>query len=512
MSIPSVSAAADRAGDLTLQSGAIRALLAITFLYPVIICAAFFPTPASDLREHINLGLTLPLYTWNNPPLQTWLTGVIALMGAHDSWPFVLIAQILNFVGLGYLVAIARKFIGPQAVTSLVIIFCGSVYYSLATPTMALNADQIGGPIWAAILYHALSAGRDNRWCDWILCGALFGLAFLTKYYAVVMLSALLAAAYCEPNYRRIFLNDRFHTAIFVSLPIMAINIVPEWLRGDAIGHGAGRFDVLDPSAQGEFWRYFLPNRVAAIGHLARSFLFYGAPALIGLAVLAWRGQVRRPRMPSEPAQRVVVLAALAVVIAMLLLIIIGGLRYLTRYGYPFYGMCLLALLSVIEVAPRGQRAYATITLAIWAALIAGTLAYAQFAINRVLREPAPAAAEALRALWERRYPCGPAYVIGDFRTARGIASYWRHGLHGVAFEEVGHKDWFDPDEVQRRGAIIISTPELAGSDYPHWFADRTTATLALPYRRSVRTEQHTYVYIFAPPQSCSTGFTAADR
>src|SRR5439155_13226913 len=84
--------------ELTIQSSIVRALLVVTFLYPVVICVAFFPTPAGDLREHINLGLTLPLHTWHNPPLQTWIVGTIALMGPRDSWPFVLVAQALNFI------------------------------------------------------------------------------------------------------------------------------------------------------------------------------------------------------------------------------------------------------------------------------------------------------------------------------------------------------------------------------------------------------------------------------
>src|SRR5262249_51774542 len=158
-------------------SGVIRALLGVTFLFPVVICAVFFPTPAGDLREHINLGLTLPLYTGINPPLQTWIAGLVALTGARDGWAFVLVAQILNFVGLIYLAMIVRTFVGPNAVMPLVIIFCGSVYYSLATPSMVLNADQIQVPIWAAILFHALLAQRDNRWRDWLICGALFGVA-----------------------------------------------------------------------------------------------------------------------------------------------------------------------------------------------------------------------------------------------------------------------------------------------------------------------------------------------
>lgn len=48
-----------------------------------------------------------------------------------------------------------------------------------------------------------------------------------------------------------------------------------------------------------------------------------------------------------------------------------------------------------------------------------------QVALHSVLREPSPAAARALRNIWDRQFTRGPAYVIGDDRAARGIAIYF---------------------------------------------------------------------------------------
>ncbi len=63
----------------------LAALFAITFLFPVLLCAVFLPTPTDDLREQINVGLLFPLHTWKNPPLQSWLAGLVALTGARDA-------------------------------------------------------------------------------------------------------------------------------------------------------------------------------------------------------------------------------------------------------------------------------------------------------------------------------------------------------------------------------------------------------------------------------------------
>src|SRR5262249_8520144 len=151
-------------------------------------------------------------------------------------------------------------------------------------------------------------------------------------------------------------------------------------------------FNVIGPNGT------WFSGRASAIGHLVRSFALYGAPALVGLIILARHGYVSQPRLPGESAQRVIVFAALVTVGLMLVLILLANLRYTTRYGYPFYGLCVLALLCAVKIAPAGQRLYAKVVLALLAVLGVGTLGYAQVFTNSPLREPAPAAAAALRA------------------------------------------------------------------------------------------------------------------
>jgi hypothetical protein len=479
---------------LTISSTPVRALLAITFFYPVVLCAIFFPTPASDLREHINLGLSLPLYVWNSPPLQTWTAGLIALTGARDAWLFVLVAQILNFIGLFKLVQTTKKFISPEAAVPLVIMYCGSIYYSAATPTMALNADQIQVPIWAGCLYHALSAARDNRWRDWLLTGVLLGVAFLAKYSSAVILAVLLAVAFWLPAYRGIFRNIRFYVSGILAFAITLIHLIPELLYANVLQYGVTRFD----------FNATLSIRAMSAWHLVRSFLFYGFPMLIGLAVLARHRDVGRPRMPRDPAQRFIVLTAIGTFIAMLLMIVIGGLDYSTRYTFAFYGFSLLALLSVISIEPRGLRNYANVTLMIWGGIVIGTLVYTQVFINRGLREPAHAAAPMLSEAWVRQFSCGPAYVLGDDRTVRAIAIYFGRPVLGVRLNDIDVPIWLDKDRLRRLGAIVITSPgTLDAGMSDQWFLGRTLTTITLPYRRTLRTDQHTYQYYFIPPQGC---------
>lgn len=480
---------ADADQGVALKSGAIRALLIITFLYPVVLCAIFFPTPSPDLREHINLGLTFPLTTPKSPPLQSWIAGVIALSGARDGWLYVLVAQILNFIAIFYLALTARKFIGPQTLVPLLIMATGGLFYSAATPSMALNSDQIQAAIWAGFFFHALSAWRDDRWRDWLAAGALVGVAFLAKYSSVIFLAVFLAAALTQPATRRIFSNPRFYAAAVFANAITSIAVVPAWLHSHAFEYGVSRFMTDLPLLQRAFHSW----------EIVRSLVFYGAPALIGLGILAWRGNVSRPRLPAEPAQRLIVMTTLGILALLFAMTLLGGLIYSARYSYPLFGLALLALLCTIDISPRAVPEYARISLIVWGAIVAGTLVYTQLAIHRVFREPAPAGAALLREAWDRQYRCGPGIVLGDNWTARAIAINFGRPVFGLAFEDARH------GAIDRsRGVIIVVTPDRVWPpDAEQFLKDRPLATVEVPYRRTWRSEKHTYRYYFIAPERC---------
>lgn len=478
----------------TLRSAPLRALLLIVFLFPVVLCAVFFPTPAPDLREHINLGLTFPLYTPKNPPLQTWLAGVLALTGARDGWLYVLVAQILNFIGIFYLALTARKFISPQAVVPVVLMACGTVYYSGATPSMALNADQIQVPVWAAFFYYALSAAQDGRWKNWLLAGALAGIGFLAKSIAAIILAVFLCAVLASPAYRRALTSPRFFAAGALTVAIAAVGIVPGLFRSDLVQYGALRFNPGAPFQYRLWWTW----------EYLRSFVLYGALPLITLAVLRWRGTASWPRLPDDPAQRIIAATAAGIAGVLFLIVVFAGFAYTAHYTFPVIGLVLLAIAALVEIKPEGVPEFLRITLGVWIAVVGGTLAYTQFVIHRVFREPAPAGAALLRDAWDRQYRCGPRFVLGDPWTARAIAINFGRPAFGVAFDEVRDSSAAERDQLLRQGAIVVVTPDRVWPpDAEQFLKGRPLMAIEVPYRRTWRNEKHTYQYYFAAPAGC---------
>jgi hypothetical protein len=482
-------------GDgLDIHSLRLKILLAIAFLFPVLLCALLLPSPASDLREHINFGLTYRLEGFAAPPLQTWLAGAVALTGARDAWLYIFVGQVLNFVGLVYLILTARRFIGEEAVVPLALMFCGTVFYTLAMPTMVLNADQIQVPLWAGILFHGLMALRDDRWRDWVLLGLLVGLTVLAKYTVLLLVAVLLVTLALMPAYRKTFLNPKLYVAGLCALPFIALHAIPEWTSGHSVDYAGVQF---------RSWAS-VSYRLDALWNLIRSYLLYGAPFLAALGLLAWKGQIVVKGIPQAPLQRFLLIGTALYFLTIVVLIFGFGLSYGTRHTYPLFGVSLLALLTVVRIEPAGTRPFADVLLAIWAAVIVGTVVYSQVGRHGLLQEPGPSAAALLREEWNKRFSCGPAYIIGTDRNARLIAINYGKPVLGLAFEDTARQDWFDKQAMANQGAIILTLPDQAGrADLAHWFKGRSMQTLALPYRRTRRTDQHTYAYAFVPPDGC---------
>jgi hypothetical protein len=374
--------------------------------------------------------------------------------------------------------------------------FCGTIYYSLATPSMALNADQIQVPLWAGLTFHGLMALRDDRWRDWILCGVLIGLSVLAKYTVFVWLAVLAVALALIPDYRKVFLNPKLYVAGLCALPLIALHAVPEWYGGHAIQYAEGQFR----------WGLPLWYRLDYLWNFVRSFILYGGPFLIALGVLAWRKQIAFTGLSRTSAQRLILLAVLLYVTLIVVMIFGFAFNYATRHTFPLFGLALLALLTVIRIEPAGIKLFAGILFAVWTVVIVGTLVYSLVGRHSILQEPGPAAASALRQEWERRFSCGPAYIIGSDRSVRLIAINYGKPVLGLAFEDTPREDWFDKRRMAALGAIIVTEPHSVGlPELAPWFKGRPVETLALPYRRTRRTDPHTYAYAFATPEGCPT-------
>ena len=480
-----------------LRRPAVIALLTIAFLYPILLCAVAFPTPYIDIRELTSWGLAFPLATWKHPPLQTWINGLAALPGLSDAWYFMVLAQLCNLLALLYVARIAHDFIGRHALIPVVIVVGGSAYLSGSLPTIALNADQLQAPLWAALIYYAMRAARDDRWRGWILLGVLLALSFLAKYFVLVLAAALLAAAVAVPQYRRIFGNVRLYAAgllaALIVLPyLVALNSLPDAFRYSKIFFSQER------------------TRLDALSNFLHPILLMVLPVGIAAIWLWPRGQIRIDRQ-INPHVRFLLIASATFAIFVLAMIAIG-LDYSQRYSYSFLAISAVLCLGVIRIEASGLLYLTRVMLVIWAVALPGTFIYAFVDLRPQLREPAPAAATLIGQQWVSKFKCGPSYIMGAKDAAFGVALYFRgpeRRVIGVSTDDYRYgAQWVDRDRIRRKGAVLIANNEvqlarLFDRDFRDFSKHSAPMMLSLPYRHTWSDARQTYAYAFIPPEGC---------
>jgi hypothetical protein len=184
-------------------------------------------------------------------------------------------------------------------------------------------------------------------------------------------------------------------------------------------------------------------------------------------------------------------------------MVVIGGFRFRTRYGGPLLPIGLLALFCLGGVARDAVQRFARVSLAIWAVIIVGTIGLA-LAFERVyLRDPAPAAAASMRTEWDRRFSCGPAYVLGHAHSAHAIGLYFGRSVIGLSTGDFAEAPWVDHARLRDLGIVLVGTPQVPPPANLLSISPTPVMTLSRPYRRTWNGAEQVYVYSFVPPQAC---------
>jgi hypothetical protein len=479
---------------IRVRSPTMLLLLAIAFLYPILLCAFVFPTPFGDLREQINWGLQFPLYTYAHPPLQSWIAGLVALSGARDAWAYVLVAQLLNLLGFFYVAETARILFGASGATASWVALAGGLYFIGHVPTDALNADQLLFPLWSGVVYHLLQALRQGRWRDWTALGVVAGLSFLAKYFSGGLIIACAVGLIWIPKFRRVFHDPRFYLAAVICALLFLPTAVAVLLHQNTLTYSFEHF----------FLKPFDFGWLESIALFLVSPILFGFPFALGLLVTVQR-KTTNLGLQLDDERRLVLTTALAISAFVLLLIVIGGLEFFPRYLTPLYGLGIIGVLCGVHLEPAAIQFCARLALYGWALCLAGTGVYISCFVNARLREPAPAAAAVLQHNWDSRFSCGPGYILGDGTSAFAIALYYTGRVTGVSVGDYLFAQWVDRDRLRRLGAIVITTPSRGAvfnffSELPN---QTPRATLAVPYRRTLSSAQHVYIYSFIAPQDC---------
>lgn len=491
-----------RTAGLGLTRGEV-VLIGLALAAPTLGALAVLPTYHVNTIESINWGREFHLGTPKFPPLMTWLGGIADRLPFADGWGAIALQSAVTLAAVAYLIAIARLIMPAHRVRLTAVSLLLSVLAGVwSVAGFALNADLVQAPFWAGLVYHLIQARRRPEGVlHWVLAGAMLALAFLTKYFAAVLALPVLAAMLMVPEYRALWRRR----GPWIALATAAVMVAPHavWVLQNLqyVSYPVIAINLAAP----------LDQRLAAFWEFFSGLFFLAFPYVSVLSLAFWfsRGTLLLElRTGAGDPDRRFFANVLWLALGLIALLIFAGAAYKLRFDTAIVGFFIVQWMVMLPVeedeADWLHRVAFRFAIGLWALVYAGMVVLYLNVTHRYAQEPADAAAAAIRAAWNERYACGPAYVVGERHPAQSIAVYYRRGVVGVPLEDRALAAWYDPARARAEGYVVVAWNE----DYLFRLRqvlriDADVWKLSLPLRRSFANRQESYWYSFVAPQGC---------
>lgn len=235
----------------------------------------------------------LALSYFDHPPMIAYMMYLTSKFGASEF--FVrLPALTTGMVMLITIYSLSYKMFGEKVAT--IATYLGISWPLLQGVLLISTPDSPLIMFWALTLYAFYIGIFENKTSYIYLSGVLFGLTFLSKYTAVLLIPGLMLFLIFSPNYRKTLLNKHLYFAfilsLIISLPVLIWNYQHHWISFIyQITHGYDharhmRIDSLDDFVTGQLGvsgpfmsvamlYYFIKNRKEIIHNDKLAFLFW---------------------------------------------------------------------------------------------------------------------------------------------------------------------------------------------------------------------------------------------
>jgi 4-amino-4-deoxy-L-arabinose transferase-like glycosyltransferase len=250
-----------------------------------------------DMGEMVAWSREVTLGTTKHPPLGAWLAGLWFSVLPLADWSYYLFAMGLATVSLWAAYMAAAPYLDRErravglALLSLVPLFN---FHALK-----YNANTVMMPLWGLATWTFLRA-FETRKAGWALAaGVAAGAAMLGKYWSAMLLVGLGLAAVADPRRRAYFAS----AAPWLTITAGALVLAPHLLWLYAHDFATFAYAVTSHSAT------LVASAASGLGYVLGA-LAYGAPVIVGFALLRPSRAVWRDTMwPGTPERRLVVLA-----------------------------------------------------------------------------------------------------------------------------------------------------------------------------------------------------------
>jgi 4-amino-4-deoxy-L-arabinose transferase-like glycosyltransferase len=403
-----------------------------------------------DMVEAYVWGRQFELGYYKHPPLWAWIAGGWFSILPRTAWAFALLCGVNVAAGLwGSWLLIGQFASGDRRLAAFLLLLVTPFYGFTA---YVFNANSIFISLWPWTAYAFVRAMDERRLIPAAAFGALAAADMLSKYYALALLLACLAAALAHPKAKAYFTSP----SPWVSVLVGAVLVAPHvwWLTqtgflpfsyfhtetGRSLAYSAGTAGRL---------------LLADLASLAIVMVLVFVSARSGPRRIA-SGAVALVR---EPRLRLMTVLALAPLILTLIFGLAFRLKLSSNWTIAIFPLAPLALIELADPPRPASLARFTVGLAVIAAMLGLILAPLtdRFSgpTSRIM-QPTRELASTAAALWRARTQAPIAIVGGDELYAEALAFYGPDRPQVFVYFDPHLAPWITPGALAARGLLAV--------------------------------------------------------
>jgi len=435
---------------------------------------------SGDMVQNYAWGIEWQAGYSHHPPLFAWVSAAWFSVMPRVDLAYYVLSMLNAAVGLLGVAALARRFLtSDRAAFAALALAVSPLYSSLA---IKFNANAILLSIWPWAATFFVAFMQDGRRRDAIACGALVGLAFLGKYFSVVLLCALLLVALALPPWRRRLFSANAALGVAVGIAVLVPHVL--WMvdhQFSTLQFAARRSDGVPLESLPRLAKYTL----AQAGYLLPSliFLLWSVPGARRREAAALAGRaLSRPGTQPElwwlTMAPLFVVAAIAAIHGTSMASVWGMAQWFAVTALWLAVWCRHGIAPRVDWLKRALPVYWGLVLAISLAVGYGEARGGSEGAS----VPRAELAQAALAHWHERTGQPLVWVAGPFAEAMSVAFYAPGKTRWWSLGAPENSPWVSAGDLRRDGSLVVCAENDEGCQ-----REATKLVAEPPMRLSVR-------------------------
>lgn len=414
-----------------------------------------------DVLENIVWGRHFQFGFDKNPYAGPFFGVGVWYLGGKAFFSSFLASQVCVFTGIFCVFQVAKRILPLRtaflaAATLLLINFYGIKATELCDDVMELAV----WPLTMLFVYLGVKGEQKYAWLYWLCAGFFAGLSLMVKYFAPAMFVCVAIPLLFTKEGRAVFRKPQFYLAAIPFILVVLPNVL--WLVSydfKPFQYAAGRAALSEGEAIPFSYHFTRPLKA-----LDRAAQVFGVAVIFFALFFPWRRK-REERPQYSAFDKVFVWSCCwgSFASALLFSLATGGkINYSWVVPcFPFMGVWLFMVWS-----PRITRIKARAYLS--AVLLMGFIFGVIFVLRSLENQgyqkrgcdyenyPGHAVTAAATALWHEVSNQPLPYVISDRKGSCNVAVYSPEAPEAFFEADVTQSQWIDPDDVRKRGGVVI--------------------------------------------------------